>query len=122
MIHKKFHLLKQRKQLHDEPVTSYFDDIVNLCKEIDPTMSEQMMIKHLMSGINPEFQKELSRRESTMNTLNDFLKYAKIEQNLNDTFGKFHRLSIESTKPNFIINHQQIPSLTNAIEQPKQQY
>ncbi|CAM4846457.1 unnamed protein product, partial [Rotaria magnacalcarata] len=30
MIHKKFDLLKQRKQLHDEPVTSYFDDVVNL--------------------------------------------------------------------------------------------
>ncbi|CAF3645571.1 unnamed protein product [Rotaria socialis] len=36
MIHKKFDLLKQRKQLHDEHVTSYFDDVVNLCKEIDP--------------------------------------------------------------------------------------
>ncbi|CAF3387421.1 unnamed protein product, partial [Rotaria socialis] len=122
MIHKKFDLLKQRKQLHDEPVTSYFDDIVNLCKEIDPQMSELMMIKHLMSGIHPEFQKELSRRESTMNTLNEFLKYAKIEQDLNDTFENFHRLSIESTKPNFEINHRQIPSLTNMIERPKQQY
>ncbi|CAF3320149.1 unnamed protein product [Rotaria socialis] len=66
MIHKKFDLLKQRKQLHDEPVTSYFDDVVNLCKEIYPQMSELMMIKHLMSGIHPEFQKELSRRESTL--------------------------------------------------------
>ncbi|CAF3261901.1 unnamed protein product [Rotaria socialis] len=39
MIHKKFDLLKQRKQLHNEPVTSYFDDVVNLCKEIDPTIA-----------------------------------------------------------------------------------
>ncbi|CAF4570367.1 unnamed protein product, partial [Rotaria magnacalcarata] len=84
MIHKKFDLLKQRKQLHDEPVASYFDDVVNLCKEIDPQMSELMMIKHLMSGIHSEFQKELSRRESTMNTLNEFLKYAKIEQDRSD--------------------------------------
>ncbi|CAF2087768.1 unnamed protein product [Rotaria magnacalcarata] len=122
MIHKKFDLLKQRKQLHNEPVTSYFDDVVNLCKEIDPTMSEQIMIKHLMSGINPDSQKELSRRESSMNTLNEFLKYAKIEQDLYDTFEKFHRLSIESTRTNFEINHQQIPSLTNMIERPKQQY
>ncbi|CAF2087757.1 unnamed protein product [Rotaria magnacalcarata] len=90
--------------------------------EIDPQTSELMMIKHLMSGIHPEFQKELSRRGSTMNTLNEFLKYAKIEQDLNDTFENFHRLSIESTKPNFEINHRQIPSLTNMIERPKQQY
>ncbi|CAF4224432.1 unnamed protein product, partial [Rotaria magnacalcarata] len=30
--------------------------------------------------------------------------------------------SAESTKPNFEINHRQIPSLTNMIERPKQQY
>ncbi|CAF4753542.1 unnamed protein product, partial [Rotaria sp. Silwood2] len=46
MVHKKFDTLKQRKQLHDEPVTSYFDDVVNLCNEIDPTMSEQIIIQH----------------------------------------------------------------------------
>ncbi|CAF4639166.1 unnamed protein product, partial [Rotaria sp. Silwood2] len=75
-----------------------------------------------MSGINPDFQKELSRRRLSMNTLNEFLKYTKIEQDLYDTFEKFHRLSIDSIKPNFAINHQQIPSLTNMIEPPKQQY
>ena len=122
MIQKKFDLLKQRKQLLDEPVTSYFDDVINLCKEIDPHMSERMMIQHLMSGLSPDFQKELSRRESSMNTLNEFLKYAKIEQDLYDTFEKFHRLSIESTKPNVASNHQQITSLTNMIEQPKPPY
>ncbi|CAF2783413.1 unnamed protein product [Rotaria sp. Silwood2] len=75
-----------------------------------------------MSGINPDFQKELSRRRSSMNTLNEFLRYAKIEQDLYDTFEKFHRLSIESTKLYFAINHQQISSSTTMIEQPKQQY
>ncbi|CAF2633629.1 unnamed protein product [Rotaria sp. Silwood2] len=75
-----------------------------------------------MSGINPDFQKELSRRKSSMNTLNEFLRYAKIEQDLYDTFEKSHRLPMESTKSNFQINHQQISSLTNMIEQPKQQY
>ncbi|CAF1485173.1 unnamed protein product [Rotaria magnacalcarata] len=94
--HKKFDLLKQRKQSHDKQITSYVDDVVNLYKEIDPTMSEQIMIKHLMSGINPDFQKEISGRESTMNTLNEFLKYAKIEQDLCDIFEKFHQLSIDS--------------------------
>lgn len=49
-----------------------------------------------MSGINPDFRKELSRRESSMNTLNEFLKYVKIEQDLYDTFEKSRKLSIES--------------------------
>jgi len=80
--------LKQRKQLHDKPVTSYLDGVVNLCHEIDPNMSEPTIIQHLMSRINPEFKKELSRRESSMNTLKEFLKYVKIEQDLYETFEK----------------------------------
>ncbi|CAF2776166.1 unnamed protein product [Rotaria sp. Silwood2] len=122
MIHKKFDLLKQRKQLHDEPVTSYFDDVVNLCNEIDPTMSEQIIIQHLISGINPNFKKELSRRESSINTLNEFLKYAKIEQDLYNTFEKSNQLSIEHKSPNTTINHQQVPSFTAMINRPKQYY
>ena len=33
--HKKFDTLQQRKQLSDEPITSYFDDVINLCREIE---------------------------------------------------------------------------------------
>ncbi|CAF3894349.1 unnamed protein product [Rotaria sordida] len=114
--HKKFDTLKQRKQLPDEPITSYFDDIINLCQEIDPTMSEKIIIQHLMSGINPDFRKELSRRESSINTLNEFLKYAKIEQDLHDTF---RNLSIDSQQPYANFNR---PSLTAALNQPKRYY
>ncbi|CAF4146648.1 unnamed protein product, partial [Rotaria sordida] len=117
--HKKFDTLKQRKQLPDEPIMSYFDDIINLCQEIDPNMSEKIIIQHLMSGINPNFRKELSRRESSINTLNEFLKYAKIEQDLHD---KFVRLSFDSQQRHFNYNHPSIPSLTATVNQPKQYY
>ncbi|CAF3119004.1 unnamed protein product, partial [Rotaria sp. Silwood2] len=90
MMHKKFDTLKQRKQLYDEPVTSYFDDVVNLCREIDPAISEQIIIQHLMSGVNPDFKKELSRRESSMNTLNEFLKYTIITNSLSRLLSKSH--------------------------------
>ena len=49
-------------------------------------MSDSITIQHLMSGLNHSFRKELSRHESCMSTLNEFLKYAKIEQDLHDTF------------------------------------
>ncbi|CAF4655189.1 unnamed protein product, partial [Rotaria sp. Silwood1] len=117
--HKKFDTLKQRQQLPDEPITSYFDDIINLCLEIDSNMSEKIIIQCLMSGINPEFRKELSRRESSINTLNEFLKYAKIEQDLHDTFGT---LSLDSQQRHFNYNHPSIPSLTATVNQPKQYY
>ncbi|CAF4711414.1 unnamed protein product, partial [Rotaria sp. Silwood2] len=94
IINKKFDKLKQRTQSQDEPITSYCDDIINLCREIDSNMSEQVIIQHLMSGINPEFKRQLSRRESCMNTLNEFLKHAKIEQDLYDTFEKSGQLSL----------------------------
>ncbi|CAF3492264.1 unnamed protein product [Rotaria sp. Silwood2] len=119
IIHKKFDQLKQRKQLHDEPVTSYIDDVINLCREIEPTMSDSIIIQHLMSGINPEFRKEISRHESCLHTLNEFLKYAKIEQDLYDTFEKTRQISIETPQPIFTINHTQTPQSEYMIKQPK---
>jgi hypothetical protein len=121
LIHKKFDKLKQRKQLHDEPVTSYLDDVVNLCREVDPNMSEPIIIQHLMSGINPEFKKELSRRESSMNTLKEFLKYVKIEQDLYETFEKSRNQSPETQQqPYFESNRPAIPSLTAMVKQSTQ--
>jgi len=123
LTHKKFDALKQRKQLPDEPITSYFDDIVNLCRETDLNMSEQIIIQYLMSGINPDFKKELSRRESSITTLNEFLKYAKIEQDLYDTFEKSrHSSSIEAQQPYFDNNRTSIPSLTAMINKSDQHY
>src|SRR2546430_34082 len=87
------HKLQQREQLIDESVTSCADDIINLCREIDPNMSDPIIIQYLMSGLNPEFKKELSRRELSMNTIMEFLKYAKIEQDLYDTFEKTYNSS-----------------------------
>ncbi|CAF1609988.1 unnamed protein product [Rotaria sp. Silwood1] len=120
MIHKKFNKLQKRTQLPDEPVTSYIDDVINLCREIDSNMSDSIIIRHLMSGINPDFKKEISRPESCMDVLNEFLKYAKIEQDLYDTFEKSNQLSIENKQHNININYQQVPSFTAMINQPKQ--
>ena len=85
MISTKFEKLKQRKQQYNESVISYYDDIVTLCREIDPQMPDTVIIQHLMTGINPEFRRELSRRESAMQALGEFMKYAKLEQDLHDT-------------------------------------
>ncbi|CAF1380705.1 unnamed protein product [Rotaria sordida] len=112
MIHKKFDKLKQRIQSHDQLVTSYIDDVINLCREIDPYMSDSLIIQHLMSGLNPNCRKELFRRESCMNTLNEFLKYTKIEEDLYDTFEKSRQLSLESKQPDISCNHSTTSSFT----------
>jgi len=125
LIHQKFDKLKKRKQLQEESVTSYFDDVVNLCREIDSNMSDPIIIQHLMSGINPEFKKELSRRESSMNTLKEFLKHVKVEQDLYETFEKSRNVSLEQRQqqqPYFELNHPAIPSLTAMVKQSTQRY
>ena len=99
MIRTKFDKLTQRKQRYDESVTSYFDEIVTLCREIDPNMPDTVIIQHLMSGINPEFRRELSRRESAMQVLTEFLKHAKIEQDLHDTFSELQDVGINQPPP-----------------------
>ena len=48
-----------------------------------------------MSGLNPDFRREISRHESCMKVLSEFLKHEKIEQDLYDTFEKPRRLSLE---------------------------
>ena len=98
MIRTKFDKLTQRKQRYDESVTSYFDEIVVLCREIDPNMPDTVIIQHLMSGINPEFRRELSRRESAMQILTEFLKHAKIEQDLHDTFNELQDVRINHSQ------------------------
>ncbi|CAF3436685.1 unnamed protein product, partial [Rotaria socialis] len=85
-------------------------------------MFDSIVIQHLMSGLNPDFRKEISRRESCMNTLSEFFKYAKIEQDSYDTFENSRHLTLESKHSNFTYNHTTIPSLAAMIKQPKQHY
>lgn len=95
IINQKFDKLSQRKQQYDESVTSYFDDIITLCREVDQQMPDTVIIQHLMKGINPEFRKELTRRQTTITTLSEFLKLAKVEQDLHDTFTQLQEMTIQ---------------------------
>jgi hypothetical protein len=58
-----------------------------------------------------------------MNTLKEFLKYVKIEQDLYDTFEKSRNLSIETQQqPYFDLNRSTNPSLTAVVKQSTQNY
>ena len=107
LAHQNFDKLKQRAQQHDETVTSYFDDIVKLCRDIDPKMSEKIIIHHLMSG-------------SSMHTLSEFLKHAKIEEDLYDTFEKSRNLLLQAQQSYFHYDRSATSSLTTRVKQPTQ--
>ncbi|CAF1076089.1 unnamed protein product [Didymodactylos carnosus] len=112
----RFEELKQRKQQEGESVTQYCDDVIALCRDSDPSMSEPQMVKYLMSGIKLEFRKELSRAEPSIDKVQDFRARAKKEEDLNQASGNFELSFIQSTKPYFSFNPDQ-NSLTAAIQQ-----
>jgi hypothetical protein len=120
MISTKFDKLRQRKQQYNESVISYFDDVVTLCREIDPRMPDIVIIQHLMTGINPEFRRELSRRESAMQTLTEFMKYAKLEQDLHDTTEQLHEHRIQPQQHYPTYHLASNPTYTSANTKPIQ--
>ncbi|UYV82773.1 hypothetical protein LAZ67_22000808 [Cordylochernes scorpioides] len=55
--------LKTRAQLKGESTECYIQDLLCLCKEVDPQMSEEDKISHLMKGIAEELYQALLPRD-----------------------------------------------------------
>ncbi|CAF3126930.1 unnamed protein product [Rotaria sp. Silwood2] len=85
---KLFEQLKDRKQRPDETVTSYYDAIIKLCHEYDPSMSQKMKISWLENGINDSLKIQIKRQmkllSESQRTTQAFLKIAKDEQELQE--------------------------------------
>ncbi|UYV75303.1 K02A2.6-like [Cordylochernes scorpioides] len=56
--------LKTRAQLKGESTEFYIQDILRLCKEVDPHMNEEDKISHLMKGIAEELYQALLPRDA----------------------------------------------------------
>jgi hypothetical protein len=85
-----FEQLKERKQKPDETIASYYDAIVKLCHDYDPTMSQKMMISWLENGIKDSLKLQIKRQMKSLpeaaRTTQTFLKIAKDEQELQEAF------------------------------------
>jgi hypothetical protein len=83
-----FEQLKERKQKPDETITSYYDAIIKLCHEYDPTMSQKMMISWLENGVKDSLKLQIKRQMKSLleaaRTTQAFLKIAKDEQELQE--------------------------------------
>lgn len=83
-----FEQLKERKQKPDETITSYYDAIIRLCQEYDPSMSQKMMVSWLENGIKDSLKIQIKRQmkmlPETTRTTQAFLKIAKDEQELQE--------------------------------------
>ncbi|KZS11578.1 Uncharacterized protein APZ42_023719 [Daphnia magna] len=45
--------LRQREQGNEEDVVAYFYDIINMCRIVNPTMSQEQQLQHLYRGLKP---------------------------------------------------------------------
>lgn len=74
-------LLQKRKQLDDEPTTSYINEIESLCRKIDPLMSQDEMVRNIIKGLKPTIARYIGIMEN--NTINELKtnirKYEMIE-------------------------------------------
>lgn len=59
--------LRSRSQQPGENFTKYIEDVVDLCKRVDPSMTESDKIRHIMKGIEDDaFQMLLSKSPRTV--------------------------------------------------------
>lgn len=81
-----FEELKERKQKSDETITSYYDDIMKLCRAYDSTMSNKMKISWLENGVQDSLKIPIKRQMKALpeekRTAEEFLKIAKDEYEL----------------------------------------
>lgn len=103
-----FEQLKERKQKSDETITSYYDDIIKLCRDYDPSMSHRMKVSWLENGIKDSLKIPIKRQMKLLaeeeRTIQAFLKIAKDEQELQ-----------HNSSPDTETTSAHIPYFTNAV-------
>jgi transcriptional regulator of heat shock response len=90
-----FEQLKWYKQTINQTITQYHDKTMELCKKVDPIMSDAMKLKYLMAGVNESLKLHISLHDPK--TPETFLSFArKVEDALslsNIRYGPSQRTS-----------------------------
>ena len=70
-----FKKLESYTQGENQSIRNFCNEVLKLCTEADPAMSESSKLKHLLSKAKPTIQFEVRRKRPT--TTKEFLEYAK---------------------------------------------
>ena len=70
-----FKKLESYTQTSNQSILNYYNEMIKLCQEADPTMTESTKLKHLLSKAKSTIQFEVRRKKPT--TAAEFLLYAK---------------------------------------------
>ncbi|EFX72047.1 hypothetical protein DAPPUDRAFT_111167 [Daphnia pulex] len=68
--------IRQREQGNEEDVVSYFYDIVNICRMVNPAMSQEQQLQYLYRGLKPTLFAKIYPLQPP--TTVDFLELAKL--------------------------------------------
>ncbi|KZS19609.1 Uncharacterized protein APZ42_013879 [Daphnia magna] len=68
--------LRQRTQGNEEDVVSYFYDIVNMCRLVNPNMSQEQQLEYLYRGLKPSLLQKIYPQKPASTA--DFLDLAKL--------------------------------------------
>ena len=96
--------LKERKQQPGEPLLSYYDDVVDLCKQVDSDMPLHMIVDYLQDGLRDELKVHVKRHMKIFtvdSTPAIFLKIARTEEELQHEISSAHQSSVVSAPPYF---------------------
>jgi hypothetical protein len=96
--------LKDRRQQSGESLLVYYDDIIDLCKQVDEAMPLHMIVDYLQDGVRDELKIHIKRR---MKTLTDapspaqFLTIARDEEELHQDLLHSQSSTITAAQPYF---------------------
>lgn len=75
-----FKKLESYSQGINQPVRSFYNEVLKLCNDTDPDMSEAMKLRHLLKKAKPTIQYEIRKKKPM--TTKQFLEYAKEQEEL----------------------------------------
>jgi hypothetical protein len=107
--------IRQREQGNEEDVVSYFYDIVNMCRMVNPAMSQEQQLQYLYRGLKPTLFAKIYPLQPP--TTADFLELAKLHAEtsilLNNKVLSQSLLAVSQKQPH---TASQTPTLTDSAQ------
>lgn len=122
-----FKKLEAYSQGENQSIRSFFNDVLKLCKEADPSMSEATKLKNLLCKTKPNIQFEV-RKKKPISTA-EFLEYAKEAEELiqlstmsTDTHNSQSGTEVASQQQKTSVPSAQLSSLNQPFSYPYNNY
>lgn len=106
-----FKTLESYTQSTNQSVRNFYNEVIKLCKQADPSMSESTKLKNLLNKVKPSIQLEVRKKKPK--TTVEFLEYAKEVEELlqlsgtnTDTYTSYDSKPTTSVKPTSFFNNR----------------